>query len=79
MIVICDLKSFEHGIKLILNSRISQYINVFDVIQIGGDSLFQDIFQRRVICPIPLRNEKSMIFLQIIVKTGIPSRTRLGD
>ena len=32
-----------NDIRLILNAHISEYINAFDVIQIGGDSLFQEL------------------------------------
>ena len=37
----------EIFIRLTLNVHISQYINVFDVIQIGGDSLFKELSNDR--------------------------------
>ena len=36
-----------NGIRLNLNANISQFINGFDVIQIGGDSLFKELFNDR--------------------------------
>ena len=36
-----------NGIRLTLNSHISQFMNGFDVVQIGGDSLFQDLSNER--------------------------------
>ena len=36
-----------NGIRLTLNAHIFQYINDFDVIQIGGDSLFKELSNDR--------------------------------
>ena len=57
-----------NGIRLTLNAHISQSINGFDVIQIGGDSLFKELSNYRSYAQFRWETRKLWLFYEELTK-----------